>query len=105
MHVSTVQQVIVFIYGIGLVLSCQIQDDLSLYYNMVAANSKGPKMQGKSVQTKGTTTTTNLVDSMATEGIKCQPMATSHRDIHTRQSPPRSYVDLPQMVQNTNNTG
>ena len=32
MHVSTVQ-VIVFIYGIGLVLSCQIQDDLSLYYN------------------------------------------------------------------------
>ena len=53
MHVSTVQ-VIVFIYGIGLVLSCQIQDDLSLYYNMVAANSKGPTMQGKSVQTKGT---------------------------------------------------
>ena len=33
MHVSTVQQVIVFIYGMGLVLSCQIQDDLSLYYN------------------------------------------------------------------------
>ena len=33
MHVSTVQQVIVFIYGIGLVLSYQIQDDLSLYYN------------------------------------------------------------------------
>ena len=40
MHVSTVQQVIVFIYGIGLVLSCQIQDDLSLYYNMVAVNGK-----------------------------------------------------------------
>ena len=32
--------VVVFINGIGLVLSCQIQDDLSLYYNMVAANGK-----------------------------------------------------------------
>ena len=30
----------VFIYGMGLVLSCQIQDDLSLYYNMVAVNGK-----------------------------------------------------------------
>ena len=36
--------VVVFIYGMGLVLSCQIQDDLFLYYNMVAANGKyGPK--------------------------------------------------------------
>ena len=25
--------VVIFIYGIGLVLSCQIQDDLSLYFN------------------------------------------------------------------------
>ena len=32
--------VVVFTYGMGLVLSCQIQDDLSLYYNMVAANGK-----------------------------------------------------------------
>ena len=38
MHVSTIKQFVGFIYGIGLVLSCQIQDDLSLYYNMVAAN-------------------------------------------------------------------
>ena len=38
--------VVVFIYGIGLVLSCQLQDDLSLYYNMVAANGKcGPKFK------------------------------------------------------------
>ena len=37
----------------GLVLSCQIQDDLSLYYNMVAANSKGPKMQGNQSKTQG----------------------------------------------------
>ena len=51
MHVSTVQ-VIVFIYGIGLVLSCQIQDDLSLYYNMVAVNSKGSKCKEISAKHK-----------------------------------------------------
>ena len=36
MHVSTIQQFVGFIYGIGLVLSCQIQDDLSLYYNIMS---------------------------------------------------------------------
>ena len=48
MHVSTMQQFIGFIYGIGLVLSCQMQDDLSLYYNMLAVNGKNmdQKMQG-----------------------------------------------------------
>ena len=34
------KQFVGFIYGIRLVVSCQIQDDLSLYYNMVAANGK-----------------------------------------------------------------
>ena len=27
------QQLVVFIYGITIALSCQIQDDISLYYN------------------------------------------------------------------------
>ena len=31
LHVSTIQQFVGFIYGIGLVLSCQIQVDISLY--------------------------------------------------------------------------
>ena len=31
--VSTIQQLVGVIYGIGLVLSCQKQEDLSLYYN------------------------------------------------------------------------
>ena len=35
----------------GLVLSCQIQDNLSLYYNMVVASGKmGPKNARKLVQ-------------------------------------------------------
>ena len=36
MHISSVQQ-LVCIYGMSIVLSYQIQDDPSLYYNMVAA--------------------------------------------------------------------
>ena len=34
------QQFIIFIYCTRLVLSYQIQDNLSLYYNMAAANGK-----------------------------------------------------------------
>ena len=40
LHLPTIQQFAVFIYGIQLVLSCQMQDDLSLHYNMVTANGK-----------------------------------------------------------------
>ena len=36
----------------GLVLSCQIQDDLSVYYNMVASNGKMDPNARKSVQIK-----------------------------------------------------
>ena len=47
LHPSTIQHFVRFINGIRLVLSYQIHDDLSLYYNMVAANGKyGPKMRG-----------------------------------------------------------
>ena len=54
MQVSIVQQVMVFIYGIGLVLSCQIQDYLSLYYNMVAANSEmDPKCKETNANRQG----------------------------------------------------
>ena len=35
LHVSTIQQFIGFIYGVGMVPSCQIQDDPSLYYNIM----------------------------------------------------------------------
>ena len=33
MHISTLQQIVVLIYGIRLVLYRQMQDDLSLYFN------------------------------------------------------------------------
>ena len=33
LHITTIKQFVGFIYGVRLVLSCQIQDDLSLYYN------------------------------------------------------------------------
>ena len=33
--------VVVLIYGIGLVLSCQIQDDVSLYYNTFKVKYSG----------------------------------------------------------------
>ena len=39
LHVSTIQQLWSFMVW-GLVLSCQIQDNLSPYYNMVAVNGK-----------------------------------------------------------------
>ena len=39
-----------------LVLSCQIQDDLSLYYNMVAVNDKmDPKISAKHKDSKAAT--------------------------------------------------
>ena len=38
--ISTIQQFVIFIYSTQSVISCQIQDDLSLFYNMVAASVK-----------------------------------------------------------------
>ena len=44
---SNMHSAVIVIDDEGIVLSCNIQDDLPLYYNMVAANGKyGSKMQG-----------------------------------------------------------
>ena len=55
MHVSTIQQFVGFIHGIGIILTCPIQDDLSLYCNMLAAKWKymDPKYKETSANRQG----------------------------------------------------
>ena len=49
MHLSTIQQFVVVIYGVSLVLSCPIQNDLSLFYNMVSANGKNMDQNARKI--------------------------------------------------------
>ena len=55
LHVSTIQQFVLFIYGMMVVLSCQIQHDFSLYYNMVTTNGKNmvPNAREKTMEFQG----------------------------------------------------